>query len=126
MVVAIAAIDLVQLRTCHQSQFNAIGRSDSPTDPFLGVHGNLGGHAMGFNKLLDPGTSWRLYEIPVLFCIIGTMGPIPKSLETTWLSGVLGSGNCGRLWGVPFRQLAREPRFRGRRVLRGLGGSARL
>lgn len=96
LVAIVAAIDFVQLPTCCQSHAKAIDRSDSLTDPFLGVHGSWGGHVTPFNKLLDPGTSWRLDDIPGFFCIIGAMGPIPKSLETMWLSGVSGLGNCGR------------------------------
>lgn len=96
MVVAIvAATDLVQLPTRCQSQVKVIDRSGSPTDPFSGAQENLAGHATRFNRLVDPGTSWRLVDTLGMFRTIGAIGPIPKSLEAMWLSGVSGLGNCG-------------------------------
>ncbi len=86
---------------------------------------------MRFNKLLDPGTRWRLNDTSGLSCVIGAMGPIPKLLKIMRLSGVFGLGSCDvsagafqpplRLWydlGLGPRPRATFPR--------GNGGSVRL
>ena len=90
------------------------------------MQGNWSGHATRFNRLLDPGTSWRLDDDSGVFCIIGVVGPIPKSLEMMLLSCVSGLGNWVGRKRVRSRTLAREPRFCRGKDSNGLGGSARL
>lgn len=81
MVVAIlAALDRMQLPKFCQSQAMEINRSGRPTHPFSAVQENVGGHATRFNRLVDPDS--------VLSRITDATGPIPKSLEMMWLSGV--------------------------------------
>ena len=103
---------------------NGIG---SVTHPCSGVQGNLGCHATRFDRLLDPGVSWWPKDLRRLLCSTDTTGPILKSFEAMWLSGVSGFGNCDSCgqWGSP-KLLARVTTFRLNSDAIGLGGSTRL
>ena len=50
-------------------------KSGNPTDPFSGVQEKLAGQATRFNRLIDPGTSWRLAD--TAGAMVGATGPIP-------------------------------------------------